>query len=153
VSEEAGGVVVRLGSRTSFPGPNPIVLWALGVVAALWVLVMTVASVGAYIFLGLANGAVALGLLYAWFAGVELHVTSGEVVVRRVLFKFADSRRFARAELTGLRVNLTGAEPVYGVWMERGDLRPVGVFEGFSNLLDAHEAARTLSRILGRPVI
>ncbi|MBL0057665.1 MAG: hypothetical protein IPP35_00715 [Elusimicrobia bacterium] len=153
VSEEAGGVVVRLGARTSFPGPNPIVLWAFGLVAALWLLVMTVASSGAYVFLGLANAAVALGLLYTWFARVELRVTSDEVIVRRVFFKFSDARRFARSELTGLRVNLTGPEPLYGVRMERGNLRPVGVFEGFSNLLDAHEAARTLSRILGRPVV
>ncbi|MBK8574892.1 MAG: hypothetical protein IPN90_04145 [Elusimicrobia bacterium] len=102
----------------------------------------------AYGIFGVAAGGAALFFALLWFGREEMIVTDYDIVIRRRLWKFSKQWRFPRSAVTGVRVAFSGPPPHFGVRIERGEERPLAVFDGFTDSLDAHEAARSVLRAL-----
>jgi hypothetical protein len=148
VIEKSDQTVLRLDPRFAFPGPQPVVIWTLQWVGLLMILIRRKAPLWTYCLLGGANvvGAVLGALL--WFGREELSVVGDKIVFRRLLWSMGPTRRFPKSAVTGVRVAFSGPPPHFGVRIERGDARPLAVFDGFTDSLDAHEAARSVLRAL-----
>lgn len=149
ITEQPGKICLCLRSRFTFPGSNPIVVWTVIQVG----LFMVLAKVAPAWTLGAAagvNGVVILFFAFLWFGREELIVTDQEILMQRRLWKFGKVRRFLKMDVTGVRVAFSGPPPHFGVRIERADNPPLAVFDGFTDALDAHEAARSVLKALGK---
>jgi hypothetical protein len=148
ITEHLGQIRLCLHSRFSFPGPNPIVVWTVIHVGLFMVLAKMAPAWTLWALAG-GNGGVILFFALLWFGCEELVVTGQEIIFQRRLWKFGKVRRFLKSEVTGVRVAFSGPPPHFGVRIERGDKPPLAVFDGFTDSLEAHEAARSVLRALG----
>lgn len=147
ISEEAGRTRLCLHSRFSFPGPNPIVVWTILQVGLVMVLAKLAPSWTLWAAAAV-NGFVILFFAQLWFGREELIVQGPEIFFRRALGRWGRVRRFLKLDVTGVRVAFSGPPPHFGVRIERGDQPPLAVFDGFTDSLDAHEAARSVLKAL-----
>jgi hypothetical protein len=148
ITEHLGQIRLCLHSRFSFPGPNPIVVWTVIHVGLFMVLAKMAPAWTLWALAG-GNGGVILFFALLWFGCEELVVTGQEIIFQRRLWKFGKVRRFLKSDVTGVRVAFSGPPPHFGVRIERGDKPPLAVFDGFTDSLEAHEAARSVLRALG----
>lgn len=147
ITEQPGKLRLCLRSRFPFPGSNPIVVWTVIQTGLLMVLAKTAPAWT----LGAAAGFNGIGILFfafLWFGREELIVTEQEIFIQRRLWKFGKVRRFLKSDVTGVRVAFSGPPPHFGVRIERADNPPLAVFDGFTDPLDAHEAARSVLKAL-----
>jgi hypothetical protein len=149
VSEADGRTILRLKSRFVFPGPNPIVIWVLSIVGILFISTRVTIPVWVLGTWGILNGLAAVCFSILWFGREELILSPAEIVCRRAVGPLGYPRRFRRSSVTGIRVSFSGPAPSFGVHVDRGTQRPVAVFDGFIDLLEAHEAARVVNRAIG----
>lgn len=148
VTERSGATCLRLNSQFAFPGPNPLVVWGVILGGVLMVLGKIGPAWSFWTTLGVAGaGAVFFAIL--WFGQEELVITDQELIFRRHLWTIGRVRRFPKSNVSGVRVSFSGPSPRFGVRIERGDHPPLGVFDGFTDPLDAHEAARVVLKSLG----
>ncbi len=140
-----------LPSPFVFPGPNPLVIWAVSLTAFFMVMVRVKAPLWAVAGGALLNVGAAFVMVAQWFGREEVWVDPVSVIVGRSLGPIKRSRSFSRSTVVGVRVVFSGGPRRYGVRIDRsGGLRPWTAFGGFQNHLDAHEAARALLRCLNR---
>lgn len=140
-----------LPSPFVFPGPNPLVIWALTLTAFFMVMVRLKAPLWVMVGGALLNVAAALVLVAQWFGREEVWVDPVNVTVRRCLGPIRRSRSFPRSTVVGIRVVFSGGPNRYGVRIDRaGGFRPWAAFGGFQNHLEAHDAARALLRCLNQ---
>lgn len=149
VLEEKDRTTLQLKSRFSFPGPNPLIIWILSVVGILFISTRVTIPPGAFRTWGILNGLAVVYFSILWFSREELILSDSGVDCRRVMGNWGWSRRFKRSALTSVRVAYSGPPPCYGVQIEREGERPLAVFDGFVDPIEAHEAARVVSRVLG----
>lgn len=149
LTEQSGQIRLCLHSRYAFPGPNPIVVWAV-IQVGLFMVLSKLAPAWTLWATGAVNGIVIVFFALLWFGREELIVTGQEIIFQRLLWKFGKVRRFLKLDVTGVRVAFSGPPPHFGVRIERGDQPPLAVFDGFTDALDAHEAARSVLKTLGR---
>lgn len=148
VTERSGDACLCLHSRFASLGSNPLVVWGVIFVGVLMVVgkkgpawsfwTMGAVTVGAVVFFAV-----------LWFGREELVVTGQELIFRRHLWSVGRVRRFPKSNVSGVRVSFSGPSPHFGVRIERGEQPPLAVFDGFTDSLDAHEAARLVLKALG----
>lgn len=148
VTEGSGDACLRLKSRFAFPGPNPLVVWGVIFVGILMVLGKKGPAWSFWAMAGVTGG-VAVFFAILWFGQEELVVTGRELILRRHLWNIGRGRRFPKSNVSGARVSFSGPAPHFGVRIERGEHPPLAVFDGFTDSLDAHEAARHVLKSLG----
>ena len=141
LTEQPGQIRLCLHSRFAFPGSNPIVVWAV-IQVGLFMVLSKLAPPWTLWATGAVNGVMIVFFSLLWFSREELIVTGQEIIFQRLLWKFGKVRRFLKLDVTGVRVAFSGPPPHFGVRIERGDQPPCAVFDGFTDALDAHEAAR-----------
>jgi hypothetical protein len=151
VSQGVGQTRFSLPSPFVFPGPNPLVIWALSLTAFFMVMVRMKAPLWAVVGGALLNLGAALVLVAQWFGREEVCVDPVSITVRRCLGPFRRGRSFSRSTVLGVRVVFSGGPNRYGVRIDRSaGLRPWAAFGGFQNHLEAHEVARALLRCLNQ---